>query len=104
MFCCSTLKWHCEFAGESGITFLVIQYEHRIGLVVQSRITAVRYETEMFEWLWKTKPPCRINDSMEIGTPYCPFCGCEFEKTVRRNRQFFVELAKKHEPFARQML
>ncbi len=95
MCCCQGLKNFLSMAGDRGHAILVYEVPSgKIGFQFQSRGIAYKDVSKI-----KPNPNAsdiKINVSSEIGIQYCPACGHNLEKLIKKNPIRFKELATKH--------
>lgn len=96
-YCCYGSQNMFRNVGQRGIALIVrLNFEGDPRIALQSR--GVDFdEIPVLE-----RSPVRefsINVACEIGVRFCPFCGARFEDVIRRNPEFYLDLAKVHEKY-----
>jgi len=93
MFCCAGFENLISGAGRRGIAALVWRdLMGRLSFVLQAR--AVDFADEMK--LPRSDLQLNLNIASSTGLNYCPFCGYELQKLLRRDPRFFEDLEARH--------
>lgn len=98
MFCCHTLENSVMEAGKRGIAVLARNQDGRRAFYLQSRACDSDEEDMMKNIPRDCKIP-RLCTAVQVGIPFCPFCGARLENTIAENEDQFDILAKAHEEF-----
>lgn len=112
--CCEWLKNMIASAGEQGTAVVGIRDGESRGFFIQARALTQQQE-RTWERLLHTEPmqsqlaPLFRNEAgglqavvvgMRIPIFFCPHCGTNLEKFIRRHRDEFDMLAEAHQPLA----
>jgi nicotinamidase-related amidase len=112
--CCEWLKNMIACAGGQGTAVVAIRDGERRGFYIQARALTQQQE-RTWERLLHTEPmqsqldPLFRNEAgglqavvvgLRIPVLFCPHCGTNLEKFLRRHRDEFDVLAEAHQPFA----
>ncbi|WP_242394214.1 hypothetical protein [Anaeromyxobacter oryzisoli] len=113
--CCEWLKNMIARAGEQGTAAVAIRDGESRGFYIQAR-ALTRQQERTWDILLHAEPkqiqlaPLFRNEAgglqavvveMRIPIHFCPHCGTNLEKFVRRHRNEFDMLAEAHQPFAK---
>jgi hypothetical protein len=83
-FCCSFFEWHVYDAGRKGFSIIPQVCNNQYQFIFQGRNQDENGKTETE----------RIIESQVIR--FCPFCGCNLEELIKRNKEAIVELVEKY--------